>query len=116
MKQFKHIGRTLLQGLFEYVLLFPVVLMIGIVLQQYLDFPLLYWLIALPIALMVGIVFRSIVQNKKWWLYALMALVIGLSTTVFMPLNTWTTWIVVIILPIMTFRGMLYASRPSTLR
>lgn len=112
MKQFKHIGRTLLQGLFEYVLLFPVVLMIGIVLQQYLDFPLLYWLIALPIALMVGIVFRSIVQNKKWWLYALMALVIGLSTTVFMPLNTWTTWIVVIILPIMTFRGMLYASRP----
>src|SRR5699024_1867444 len=58
------------------------------------------------------IVFRSIVQNKKWWLYALMALVIGLSTTLFMPLNTWKTWIVVIILPIMTFRGMLYASRP----
>src|SRR5699024_8145798 len=80
--------------------------------QQYLDFPLLYWVIALPIALMIGVAFRSIVQNKKWWLYALMALVIGLSTTLFMPLNTWTTWTVVIILPIMTFRGMLYASRP----
>src|SRR5699024_4318159 len=78
MKQFKHIGRTLLQGLFEYVLLFPVVLMIGIVLQQYLNFPLLYWLIALPIALMVGIVFRSVVQNKKWWLYALISLITGL--------------------------------------
>src|SRR5699024_6831393 len=111
MKQFKHIGRTLLQGLFEYVLLFPVVLMIGIVLQEYLDFPLLYRVISLPIAFMIVVALMSIVQNKKLWLYALMALVIGLSTTLFMPLNTWKTWIVVIILPIMTFRGMLYASR-----
>lgn len=112
MNRWKQFFRTLLQGLFEYVLLFPIILSIGILLEHYLDFSLWIWLLVYPVILTFGIAYKMLLKKQSWWMYGGISLLMGLGPLLFMPVTTPTTWILVMILPVISLRGMLYATRP----
>lgn len=112
MKSLKSLFQTISHGLFEYVLLFPIILIIGILLERYLDFSLWAWVLIIPAMLIMGILYKKIFKKQAWWGYGLVSLAIGIGTLSILPLGAPTTWMLFIILPAAFLRGLLYASRP----
>ncbi len=99
---------TLFQGMVEYLLLFPIILIIGVLLEA----PSLgAWLISLFGLFCIGVLFKTLLPNQKWWVYASFSLVIGVFSSVFFyeQLIVWIIW--AIIHPSLIYRGIMYASR-----
>lgn len=98
----------LMQGLFEYLLFFPVFLMMGIyAIQPNL---LWIWIGTIPCVFFVGVLYRTLFSKQKWWMYTGIATVVGiLSSLIF--IDHLLSLLLIIVHPVIAYRGMLYVGR-----
>jgi len=109
MSNIKNFLFKLSQGLFEYILLFPIFLMIGVyIIPEEL---LWIWLAMIPCLFLLGLLFRSIFYQQAWWVYALYSLLIGISSSLLFEKNMLFVIIVAMIHPIIVYRGIMYVGR-----
>lgn len=99
---------TILHGIVEYLLLFPVVFIIGFLM---LGEPEIWmWLGCLLFLFLLGIVFKSFVDHLKWWMYPLVSIVLGIFASILFT-EQWLIFIVLSLIQIVfVYRGMMYAS------
>src|SRR5690625_560801 len=109
MSNIKNFLFKLSQGLFEYILLFLIFLMIGVyIIPEEL---LWIWLAMIPCLFLLGLLFRSIFYQQAWWVYALYSLLIGISSSLLFEKNMLFVIIVAMIHPIIVYRGIMYVGR-----
>ncbi|MBS4219256.1 hypothetical protein KHA96_13100 [Bacillus sp. FJAT-49711] len=99
---------TIIQGLFEYLLFFPLVLMVGILLMPEM---LWTWIPVLFGLFIVGVLFRTLLRVQKWWVYAFCSFVFGIIPTILFGEHIVTLILLGIIHPIIIYRGMMYVGR-----
>ncbi|MBW8349496.1 DUF4129 domain-containing protein [Bacillus sp. IITD106] len=99
---------TLIQGLFEYLLLFPLVLMMGILVMPQLVWT---WVPVLFGLFIVGVLFRTLFPKQQWWVYAVCSFVFGLIPSFLLEQSMLTLVLLCIIHPICIYRGMMYVGR-----
>ncbi|MCR2823048.1 DUF4129 domain-containing protein [Lederbergia panacisoli] len=99
---------TIIQGLFEYLLFFPLVLMAGILIMPE---RLWTWIPVLFCLFIVGVLFRTLFSEQKWWVYAVCAFVFALIPTIMFGEHIFTYILLGIIHPIFIYRGMMYVGR-----
>ena len=75
----RNVWVTLLQGMVEYLLLFPFLIIIGI----FVAGPFLWiWLVTIFVLFFIGLMLGTLLPNQKWLLNAGFALVIGYLTSI----------------------------------
>ncbi|MBS4195568.1 DUF4129 domain-containing protein [Lederbergia citri] len=99
---------TLIQGLFEYLLFFPLVLIIGILVMPQL---LWIWVPILFGLFIVGVLFRTFFPKQQWWVYAICSFVFGLIPSILFDQSILTLILLCIIHPVCIYRGMMYVGR-----
>lgn len=97
------------QGIFEYLLLFPVFLIIGINIID--DSQLSIWLFCLFALFSLGAVFRSLFYKGKWWLFSFFAVVVGVSSSFFFAEDLLFIIAMSVIHTLIVYRGMMYVSQ-----
>ncbi|MCJ8007530.1 DUF4129 domain-containing protein [Lederbergia wuyishanensis] len=99
---------TLIQGLFEYLLFFPLVLMFGIFIVPE---KLWIWIAVLIGLFIVGVLFRLIFSQQKWWVYAICSIVFSIIPTILFGHYILSLILLSFIHPIVIYRGMMYVGR-----
>lgn len=99
----------MLQSIFEYLLLLPILLVIGIHIVS--DTQLWFWLICLFGLFTIGIMCRTMIAQQKWWFYSCVAMIIGMSSTFIFVDHLLFMIILTIIHMLLVYRGMMYASQ-----
>ena len=99
---------TMLHGFVEYLLLFPIIFIIGFLVLG--ESQVWIWLAGLLGLFFVGVLFKSIFSNQKWWVYASISLVVGVSASFLFNENLLPTIILALIHPVFVYRGIMYAS------
>src|SRR5690625_212256 len=110
MPEIKKLFMKVFQGIFEYLLFLPILLIIGINVVN--TDQLWKWLLSLFVLFTVGVVFRTLFLYQKWWLYSLISIVIGVSSSFIFEEHLVYLIILAIIHTIIIYRGMMYASQP----
>lgn len=108
MLNLRNLSVTFLQGIFEYLLLFPVFLLIGIYMVNHLQ--LWMWIGSLPILFFIGVIFGTFLPGKRTWLYALFSIVISILPSIIFEENLLFFSLLAIIHTLIVYRGVLYAS------
>jgi len=98
----------MLHGFVEYLLLFPIIFIIGFLLLG--ESQVWIWLAGLLGLFFVGVLFKSIFSNQKWWVYTSISLVVGVSASFLFNENLLPTIILALIHPVFVYRGIMYAS------
>lgn len=109
MSTFKKIILKTAQGIFEYLLFLPALLIIGILTID--DEQLWYWLSSLFILFVVGIIFRTVFSHQKWWLFSIFSIIIGVSSSFIFDGWFLVSIILAILHTTVVYRGMMYASQ-----
>lgn len=104
----KNIVVKVSQGVFEYLLLLPIFLILGNFIIY--DEQLWYWLLSLFVLFIIGVVYRSIFSNQKWWLFSAFSLIIGISSSFIFDGWLLITIALAVIHTFIVYRGMMYAS------
>lgn len=97
------------QGIYEYLLFFPVFIIIGI--NIFHDHRLWSWVACLFVLFIVGVTFRSIFLNQKWWLFSLFSIVIGAGSSFIFTDHLLFVIILAIIHILIVYRGMMYVGQ-----
>src|SRR5690625_2243374 len=105
----KNILIKIFQGMFEYLLLFPVLIMIGINVLD--DGQLWNWLLCLFALFIVGVIFRSIFLKQKWWLFILFSIIVGGMFIFIFADHLLFIIILSLILFVVVYRGMMYVGQ-----
>ncbi|MEK3888200.1 DUF4129 domain-containing protein [Bacillus sp. FSL K6-3431] len=98
---------TFFQGVVEYLLLFPFILIIGILVVAS---SLWAWLLSLLVLFVIGILFKTLIPNQKWWISAGFSLAIGVFSSLIFYEQLLFWILLAIIHPVFIYRGMMYAS------
>ncbi|MDC3417969.1 hypothetical protein [Aquibacillus salsiterrae] len=102
----RNIFSRTLEALVEFLVLFPVILMIGVLLQEY---QLVVWLLQFPVLMMTGLLFRLFIKQKKEWVYVAFSLFMTLLS-LFLLFSSILTAIVALVLGFtLTYRASRYA-------
>src|SRR5690625_3200828 len=105
----KNILMKVLQGMFEYLLFFPVFMVIGI---NVLDNDQLWcWLGCIFALLIVVVIFRSIFPKQKWWLFSLFSIAIGVGASFIFADHVLFILILSLVHIVVVYRGMMYVSQ-----
>jgi len=99
---------TIMQGLFEYLLFFPLVLMVGILLMPEI---LWTWIPILFGLFIVGVLFRTLFPEQKWWVYAVCSFVFGMIPSILFGEHFIILILLGVLHPIFIYRGMMYVGR-----
>src|SRR5690625_4467991 len=110
MPEIKKLFMKVFQGIFEYLLFLPILLIIGINVVN--TDQLWKWLLSLFLLFTVGVVFRTLFLYQKWWLFSLVSIVIGVSSSFIFEEHLLYLIILAIIHTVVIYRGMMYASQP----
>lgn len=102
----KKLKDALYQGVFEFLLIFPIILMGGILLVG--GERLWYWIALLFGLFLLGVLIRSGFPNQKWWFASILSLVLGVIPVflldLFWPMLIPLAFVQVVFL----FRGMMF--------
>ncbi|MBS4178232.1 hypothetical protein [Lederbergia citrea] len=109
MLKLRNVMVTLLQGCFEYLLLFPFIMIIGLLLA---GSRIWLWLASILVLFFLGALFKTLLPNQKWWVYAGFSVVVGVITAVLFDQHLFSLITLAFIHPIFIYRGMMYTSRP----
>ena len=102
----RNVSVTLLQGMVEYLLLFPFLIIIGI----FVAGPFLWiWLVTIFVLFFIGLMLGTLLPNQKWLLNAGFALVIGYLTSILFSESMPSLILLALIHPIFIYRGVMYA-------
>ncbi|MBS4200454.1 DUF4129 domain-containing protein [Bacillus sp. FJAT-49732] len=99
---------TLIQGLFEYLLFLPLILMFGILVVPevlWIWIPVLYGLF------IVGVLFRTIFPQQKWWVYAICSFVFAIIPSILFGHHILSLTLLILLHPVVIYRGMMYVGR-----
>src|SRR5690625_2212057 len=105
----KNILMKVLQGTYEYLLFFPIFIIIGI--NIFNDHRLWSWVACLFVLFIVGVTFRSIFLNQKWWLFSLFSIVIGAGSSFIFADHVLFILILSLVHIVVVYRGMMYVSQ-----
>lgn len=97
------------QGLYEYLLFFPIFIAIGVYLFERDD--MIIWFVTVPILFVIGLIYRSIVDNKPWWNYTIFSLFVGLIPTFVFVDTPLLSVLFIIGHGAIVFRGMMYVGK-----
>lgn len=97
---------SLLQGLFEYLLLFPLFLMLGVYIVP--NKLMWIWLGMIPCLFFMGLLYRKIFLNQSWWKYVTYSLMLGIFTSFPYEKNILFLILVAILHVIIIYRGIMY--------
>src|SRR5690625_2272535 len=106
---FKSIFLRIFQGIFEYLLILPILLIIGINIID--DSQLLNWLLFLFALFIFGVIFRSLFHEQKWWSYSFFSIIVGVSFSFIFANDLLVIIILTLIHVMMVYRGMMYVSQ-----
>jgi len=106
---FKSIFLKIFQGVFEYLLILPILLIIGINIID--GNQLLNWLLYLFVLFIFGVIFRSLFHKQKWWLFSLFSIIVGTSFSFIFADDLLVMIILTLIHVLMVYRGMMYVSQ-----
>lgn len=109
MSNEKNLVIKILQGLYEYLLFFPIFLMIGI--NFIAEEKLVIWLALLPILFVIGLIYRLNFTEQKWWVYSILSFGLGLIPSFVFGEIWWITSMLIIIHTAIIFRGIMYIGR-----
>lgn len=105
----KNILMKVFQGIYEYLLFFPVFIIIGI--NIFHDHRLWSWVACLFVLFIVGVTFRSIFLNQKWWLFSLFSIVVGAGSSFIFTDHLLFVIILAIVHILIVYRGMMYVGQ-----
>src|SRR5690625_5389805 len=105
----KNILMKVFQGIYEYLLFFPVFIIIGI--NIFHDHRLWSWVACLFVLFIVGVTFRSIFLNQKWWLFSLFSIVIGAGSSFIFTVHLLFVIILAIIHILIVYCGIMYVGQ-----
>lgn len=109
----KQLRTSFYHGIIELLLTFPLVLMVGVLLVG--TEKLWSWLFSLWGLFFLGIVLRALWPQKRWWLYILIAVALGLLPT-WLFSDLWYIQIMVAIIQVVfVFRGLTYLGNSSVM-
>lgn len=100
---------TLLQGIVEYLLFFPLLLIIGIYIVDHLQ--LWSWLVSILGLFIIGVLFRTLLPNQKWWMHAGFSIIVGILPSFIFGGHLLFVILLAVIHPVFVYRGMMYAGR-----
>lgn len=99
---------TLFQLLFEYLLLLPLLVLIGLFIESSL--PLSVWLISIMIAYLIGALIKRLLKTGAWWIYGMIIVIISIGASSMIG-DKWSMWILLsIVYMFFLYRGMAYVS------
>lgn len=103
----KNLLVTLSQGMVEYLLFFPILLIIGILV---IGPSLSIWLITIFVLFLVGLMYKTLFPYQHWLVYAVVSLLIGVLSSCLFYEQLLFGILLAMIHPIFIYRGMMYAS------
>jgi len=96
-----------LQGMIEYLILFPIILLIGV----YLIPDVLVWIWTIPFIFLLGVILRTYLIDKKRWVYVVLALIVSIGYSVVFPDGIIVKTLIFLTSFVIFFRGVLYGER-----
>src|SRR5690625_2182754 len=113
MPEIKKLPIKVFQGIFEYLLFLPILLIIGINVVN--ADQLWKWLLSIFLLFTIGVIFRTLIPYQKWWLFTATSIFIGVSSSFIFEEHLLYLIILAIIHTIVVYRGMMYASQPCNI-
>ena len=97
-----------LNGIIEYLLLFPILLFLGVYLVPQILWP---WLLSILLLFFIGLLMKKMIPKRNWMIDVSIVLLIGISSSFIFAENIFLRIFLAIIHTVIVYRGTMYAEQ-----